>query len=32
MFTITEKAKGKIQETLGRNQGKYVRLYLQGMG
>ncbi len=32
MFTVTDKAKTKIQETLSRHQGKYVRLYLQGMG
>lgn len=32
MFTVTDKAKVKIQETLGRSQGQFVRLYLQGMG
>lgn len=32
MVTITDKAKIKIQELLSKNQGKYLRLYLQGMG
>jgi hypothetical protein len=32
MVQITDIAKGKIQEVLSQNQGKYVRLYFQGMG
>lgn len=32
MVTITDKAKVKMQEVLGKNLGKYVRLYVQGMG
>ena len=32
MVQITDTAKGKIQEVLSQNQGKYVRLYFQGMG
>jgi hypothetical protein len=32
LVTITDKAKVKMQEVLDKNQGKYVRLYVQGMG
>jgi len=32
MVQITDTAKGKIQEILGQNKGKYVRLFIQGMG
>jgi hypothetical protein len=32
MFNITDKAKDKIQEILGQQNSKYIRLYLQGMG
>ena len=32
MVQITDKAKEKIQEVLSLNQGKYVRLFFQGMG
>lgn len=32
MVQITDVAKGKIQEALDQNQGKYVRLFIQGMG
>ncbi|GEM_PF-2215233 len=32
MVQITDMAKGKIQEILDKNSGKYVRLFVQGMG
>ena len=32
MVQITDVAKGKIQEILNQNTGKYVRLFIQGVG
>jgi hypothetical protein len=32
MVQITDIARGKIQEALDKNTGKYVRLYIEGMG
>lgn len=32
MVQITDIARGKIQEILNQNSGKYVRLFIQGMG
>jgi len=32
MVQITDMAKGKIQEILDQNRGKYLRLFIRGMG
>jgi len=32
MIYLTEKAKEKAREFSGRNMGKYLRLYVKGMG
>ena len=32
MVTITDLAKEKIQEVLDQNTGKYLRLFIQGIG
>jgi Fe-S cluster assembly iron-binding protein IscA len=32
MIRITEKAKEKIREMVSQHEGKYVRLYVKGMG
>jgi Fe-S cluster assembly iron-binding protein IscA len=32
MMQITDTAREKIQEILDQNTGKYVRLFIQGMG
>ena len=32
MMQITDTAKERIQEILGNNSGKYLRLFIQGMG
>ena len=32
MVQITDTARGKIEEVLEQNKGKYVRLFIQGMG
>jgi len=32
MIYLTEKAKEKAREFSGRNMGKYLRLYIKGMG
>jgi len=32
MVTITDLARDKIQEVLDQNSGKYLRLFIQGIG
>ena len=32
MVTITDVAREKIQEVLDQNEGKYLRLFIQGIG
>ncbi len=32
MVTITDMARDKIQEALDQNAGKYLRLFIQGIG
>ena len=32
MINITDRAKEKIQELLDQNKGKYLRMYVQGIG
>jgi Fe-S cluster assembly iron-binding protein IscA len=32
MVTITDMARDKIQEALDQNEGKYLRLFIQGIG
>ena len=32
MLEITDIARDKLKEILGQNEGKYLRLYVQGLG